>query len=427
MVAGGEPETAVRAGQAHLPRLERAAAAGAVPAWHPNGTVLITGGTGLLGSLLAEHLTSTHGIRHLLLVGRRGAEAPGAQALVERLAEHGASATVAACDVADRGALAALLASVPAEHPLTGVVHAAGLLDSGVLTDLTPQQMTAVLRPKVDAAWHLHELTAELDLAAFVLYSSVGGLVLPAGQGNYAAANTFLDGLAGYRAAAGLPALSLAWGPWQGSEDQVDLTRAARGGVAPLAAAEALALFDAALRGTDPVLVPLGLARSAADAVAPLLRDLVRPPERRTASAAAASESDASAWQAKLAGLDQAGRAALLADLVLEQTAAVLGYDEPSGIDPDKGFTDLGIDSLAAVELRNRLGKRCGLRLSATLVFDYASPAALAEHLLAQVAPPVVAAGGQQIEEPDELREQIQSMNLDALMKAVYGEGSGPE
>ncbi|MGO4759034.1 beta-ketoacyl reductase, partial [Streptomyces sp. 2MCAF27] len=216
------------------------------------GTVLITGGTDGLGAELARHLVTRRGHRHLLLAGRRGLAAPGAVELRDELIAHGAEVTVAACDLSERAATAELLAAVPAGHPLTAVVHTAGVLDDGVIGSLTPERLDTVLRPKVDAAWHLHELTRDLDLAAFVCYSSVSGVMGTAGQANYAAGNVFLDALAQHRRAHGLPAISLAWGAWaQGmgmtstlSDDE--MRRISEAGMPPLSVERGLALFDAA-------------------------------------------------------------------------------------------------------------------------------------------------------------------------------------
>ncbi|MFF4345223.1 type I polyketide synthase [Kitasatospora sp. NPDC001540] len=435
VLAAGEPEAAVRAGAVWLPRLERTGALPADPAgWDPDGTVLITGGTGLLGGHLARHLAERYGVRHLLLTGRRGPDAPGAAELVAELAGSGAEATVAACDAADPDALAALLGAVPAEHPLTAVVHAAGLMDSAVFGSLTAEQVDAVLRPKVDAAWHLHELTKGLDLAAFVLYSSAGGLVLTAGQANYAAANVFLDALAEHRAAQGLPAKSLAWGPWQGSEDQVDLERLARSGVAELTAEEGLALFDAALGTADPALAPIKLvprpqapAGQALPEPPALLRGLRRGPARRTLAAAAAGAAPVAALDVRLAAMAPEQRTAAVLEVVLRHTAGVLGYKDASQIDPDKGFTDLGLDSLAAVELRNRIGAETGLRLPATLVFDYPTAQPLADYLLDELVPDAPAApadradGGSAAAEDASIRQEVAEMSVEELMKSVYG------
>ncbi|WP_206443223.1 SDR family NAD(P)-dependent oxidoreductase, partial [Candidatus Protofrankia californiensis] len=262
---------AVRGSAITVPRLVRAAAAPATPAppaasaqspsaapsapaaLNPDGTVLITGGTGALGGLLARHLVTRHGVRHLLLTSRRGLAAPGAEQLRDGLTALGASVTVAAADVTERTALADLLAAIPAEHPLTAVVHATGVIDDGVVTSLTPQRLDNVLAPKADAAWHLHELTRGADLAAFVLFSSAAGILGSPGQGNYAAANAFLDALAGYRRGHGLPATSLAWGLWAGASGitgeltDADRERISRAGLRPLSAQDGLELFDAAL------------------------------------------------------------------------------------------------------------------------------------------------------------------------------------
>ncbi|XVS68214.1 type I polyketide synthase [Actinosynnema sp. CA-299493] len=352
----------------------------------PAGTVLITGGTGALGGLVARHLVTRHDVRHLLLVSRSGGGAPGADALAAELRELGAQVRVAACDVADRAALAALLSEVPPAHPLTAVVHAAGALADGTLDSLTPERVEVVLRAKVDAAVALHELTADADLSAFVLFSAAGATLGSPGQGNYAAANAFLDALAVHRRAHGLPAQSLAWGLWDrvgGLTAGVDRGRLARGGVLALSDADALDLFDAAVRLDEPVLVPVRLDLSPRDTVAPALRGLVRTRSGRRAAEAAAG--DGSLAQ-RLAGLAPGPRSALLLDLVLDHVATVLGFAHRAQVDPLRPFKDVGFDSLTAVELRNRLNAETGLRLPATLVFDHPTPRELADHLLTELS-----------------------------------------
>ena len=434
---GGVTEAAIRSGKVLLPRLQRVGTVECEPEWKAHGTVLITGGTGLLGSLLARHLVLTHGLRHLLLTSRQGADAPGAAELAAQLTTLGASVTLAACDAADRDALAGLLADIPSTHPLTAVVHAAGLMDSGVLASLTSNQVDAVLRPKVDGAWNLHELTKDLDLTAFVLYSSAGGLVLPAGQANYAAANVFLDALAEHRVGQGLAGKSLAWGPWEGSEDQVDLARANRAGIAALSAPEGLALFDAAMGTPDAVLVPIALdPNTPADqsAIPALLNGLVQAPTRRVVERAVAVSATVGhqSLEEHLIGLTAPERQTLLRDLVRSHVASVLGYDDAEEVDPDKGFTDLGLDSLAALELRNRLGDATDLRLSATLIFDYSNSHTLAAYLLSELVPDDEEGDRGGIPASDseaeaELRKRVDAMDVDELMKTVYGEWGGSE
>ncbi|WP_455568164.1 SDR family NAD(P)-dependent oxidoreductase, partial [Streptomyces omiyaensis] len=396
-VATGEPQIAVRAGHLTTPRLTRTTPRTDTPppAWD-RGTVLVTGATGALGTVIARHLVTTHGARRLLLLSRRGPDAPGATALRTELEALGAHATTVACDVTDRDSLARVLAGIPAEHPLTAVVHTAGVLDDGVAAQLTPAQLDTVLRPKIDAAWHLHHLTRDLDLTAFVLYSSVAGLIGTAGQANYAAGNTFLDALAAHRRAQGLPGLSLAWGLWaeastlSGGLDETDLRRLARVGLRPLATQEATALFDAAPATGEPVLAVTRLdttaLRSRGDDLPPVLRTLAGPPKRRTTTAATATTATETPLAERLAALGPAERERALTDLVRAQVAGVLGHGDPAGIEADRAFQELGFDSLTAVELRNQLNRATGLRLPTTLVFDHPSPRALATHLLGELA-----------------------------------------
>ncbi|WP_373312638.1 type I polyketide synthase [Streptomyces candidus] len=364
---------------------------GAARAWDPEGTVLITGGTGGLGGELARHLASGHGVRRLLLASRSGPQAPGASELVASLAELGAEATVVSCDLADRAAVSALLAGVDAAHPLTAVVHTAGVLGDAMTGSLTPELMERVLRPKVDAAWHLHEATRELDLAGFVLYSSVSGVLGGPGQGNYAAANAYLDALAQHRRDQDLPAVSLAWGPWgrgSGMTSHVsatDLERMARGGMPPLAVDQGLALFDAALLRDRATVVPTrinvaGLREQ--QALPALWRELV-PRARR--SAAAADRSPVTLRE-RLRHLKPAEQERLLVELVVGYSAALLGHPDSSGVDPERGFLELGFDSLVSVGLRNQLGEALGLRLPSSVVFDHATPVKLARMLHGELA-----------------------------------------
>ncbi|MFE3312937.1 type I polyketide synthase [Embleya sp. NPDC059213] len=414
----GEPAVAVRGSDLLGARLA-ARHDPADPATRPfraGDTVLITGGTGTLGRLIAVHLAATHGVRHLLLTSRTGPDAEGCARLRAELAEFGATAEIVACDAADRPALARLLAEIPADRPLGAIVHAAGVLDDGVIESLTPERLAAVLRPKVDAAINLHELTHEHDLSAFVLFSSAASVLGSAGQGNYVAANAFLNSLAQHRYARGLPAVALAWGFWEqasgmtGRLAEADLRRMARSGVVPLSSATALDLFDRATAADEPLAVPLRLDRAAlraqADAgVLPgLLRGLVRGPVRRTASAAAGGGRVAERFVHDLLALDTPEQERTLIGLVRSQVAAVLGHDDPEAVDVDSPFKSLGFDSLIAVDLRNRLAALTGRRLPATLVFDYPTSAVLAGYLrtellgtttgTATVAPRAAAARG---------------------------------
>ncbi|WP_225829247.1 type I polyketide synthase [Streptomyces naphthomycinicus] len=393
-----------------------------------DGTVLVTGGTGTLGGLVARHLVTEHGIRDLVLAGRQGADTP----VAAELRAAGARVRVAACDVSDRDVLAALLADI--EPPLTAVVHAAGVLDDGTLASLTPQRLAAVLRPKADAAWHLHELTADRDLSAFVLFSSAAGTFGAPGQGNYAAANTALDALAEHRRSRGLPAVSLAWGPWAAESAMTgglsggDRARMSRAGVRPLTATEALALLDAACRTGAGALAALRLDTAALTARTgtphALLRDLVRRPAGPAREAADTQP----ALPDRLAGLGEEQRRRAVLDVVRRNAAAVLGHARPTAVDTARGFLDLGFDSLTAVELRNRLTEATGLRLSATTVFDHPTPAALARHLLAELAPLVRAAENARPAAPDTapdtedpedaVRSAIAAIPLDRLRQA---------
>ncbi|MFC7895134.1 SDR family NAD(P)-dependent oxidoreductase [Streptomyces sp. NPDC057381] len=393
--ATGEEQLRLRSGTPAAPRLARVGAGSPEGPAVGSGTVLITGGTSGLGAMLARHLVDRHGARRLLLTSRRGPAAPEAAGLAAELTEAGAHVDVAACDVTSRDSVAALLAAVPDEHPLTAVVHCAGVLDDGVVEALTEDRLDAVLAPKVRGAWHLHELTRHLDLSAFVLFSSVASVLGTAGQANYAAANAFLNGLADVRRADGLPATALCWGLWaERSEmsaglDATDLGRLQRQGVLPMSSREGLALFDAAVSVDDqPVLVPARLNLTAPRGGrrgSPLLRGLTGTPA--AAGVPQDPEGPDGSLAEQLASLPPADAEAALLDAVRAQTATVLGHADPARITPAVAFRELGIDSLTALELRNKLAAATGLKLPATLVFDHPSPGVLARFLTERIAP----------------------------------------
>ena len=412
----GEPQVAVRAGGLFVPRLVRAgrvlggglvvgrgvgregvadlqAGVGAAGGWGlgGEGTVLITGGTGGLGALVARHLVKRHGVRSLLLASRRGGDAEGARELVEELDGLGASVRVVACDVAEREQVERLLEEVDAQQPLCGVVHAAGVLDDGLVGSLSRERLRGVLAGKVAGAWHLHELTEGLQLRAFVLFSSIAGTLGSAGQAGYAAGNAFLDALASYRRGRGLVGSALAWGPWAqaGMAERLgegERARIARSGVRALSPEQGLGLFDAAGERDRALLLAVGLDMGllrgfAREGLLPaLMGDLIRIPSsgRRRSAGARGRLGE------RLAALEEGERERVVLELVREQVAAVLGHPSPNTVDMRLAFKDLGFDSLAAVELRNRLAAESGLRLPATLVFDHPTPVALAELLLAE-------------------------------------------
>ncbi|WP_078856363.1 type I polyketide synthase [Streptomyces sp. NBRC 109706] len=386
-----------------------------VPLGEAGGTVLVTGGTGGLGALFARHLVVEHGVRDLLLVSRRGPAAEGAGELVAELEGLGAEVRVAACDVSDREQLAALIA--PLDGRLSGVVHAAGVLDDGLVESLTPERLARVLRPKLDAALHLHELTAGMELSAFVLFSSVAALIGSPGQGNYAAANAFLDALAARRRAEGLPATSLAWGLWAeersmaGSLDEGAVARWARMGISPLSNELGLRLFDQACLTDEAMAVPVLLdhaslrAQARSGMLAPLLQGLVRVPTRRTESGGGSSLAQ------RVAGASREDGERIALELVQAQVAAVLGHASAAVIDPERDFKALGFDSLAAVELRNRLIQATGVRLPTTLIFDHPTPASVTRFLLGEIGD----VGGPSSSSPFE--DELQK--IEALLTAV--------
>ncbi|HWN36295.1 MAG TPA: SDR family NAD(P)-dependent oxidoreductase [Pseudonocardia sp.] len=402
-----EPELAVRDQRVYARRLIRPAGLlssldpsgesdAAEPARLP-GAVLITGGTGTLASLTARHLAATGRARHLLLVSRSGPAASGVAAVAAGIAAAGADVHVVSTDVTDRAAVAGLLAGLPRAYPLTGVVHTAGIVDDGVIGSLTPERVDAVMRPKTDAAWILHELTEGFGLEFFVLFSSVAASLGGSGQGNYAAGNAFLDGLAAHRRASGLAGLSLAWGAWvagAGIGRNLSaglLARATGRGTAELGADEGLAALDLALTRDEALLLPFRLDVAGLRAVAarggglpPLLHELSGPIRAGVASAVHAG-AGSGVLREQLARVPVAERDRMLSQLVRTHVAAVLGHASPDAIEPGRAFSDLGFDSLTAVELRNRLNEATGLRLPATLVFDYPTTTVLAGHLEAEL------------------------------------------
>ncbi|MFK4273086.1 SDR family NAD(P)-dependent oxidoreductase [Streptomyces milbemycinicus] len=377
------------------------------PSFEAGETVLITGGTGTLGTLLARHLVTEHGLRHVILAGRRGTETAEVRHLRGDVAELGARIEVVACDAGDERALRQVLDALTAEHRLAGVVHAAGVTDDGVVSALDRGRLSAVLHPKVRGAWNLHRLTAGSELRMFVLFSSASATLGAAGQGNYAAANAFLDALAEHRHALGLPATSLAWGLWEQASGMTgrlldrDRQRMSRSGIVPLSSAHGLALFDAARLAGLPTLTPARLdlaalrVRYAHEQVPAVLRELVRvrpsaaeDPTTAPDTTTAPGPSGAMTLADRLAGLSAPERQRHVLDLVRRHTAAVLGHGSADDVDPDQAFKALGFDSLTAVELRNHLRTATSLAVPATLVFDHPTPAALAAHLLELAAPP---------------------------------------
>ncbi|MFD8546334.1 SDR family NAD(P)-dependent oxidoreductase [Streptomyces sp. NPDC059649] len=426
--ASDEPQLAVRTGRLLVPRLlsHRPRGTAGVP-FDTHSRVLITGGLGTLGRHVARHLAVRHGVRHLVLTGRRGLRAPGAAALVAELEGHGATVTVAACDVGDRAAVAALLDGL--DQPPTAVVHAAGVLDDTVVNQLTPERLDAVLRPKADAAVHLHELTRHLDLSAFVLFSSLSGLLGSAGQGNYAAANAFLDALARQRRAEGLAATSLAWGLWEGEDGlgkelgATDLRRLHRSGVLPLPLEDALSLFDTAVAEPDAVLVParIDLEGRDADALPALLRALVPAGATHPANPVSPEEDEeapAAALRRRLADAPAGERPYLVLEAVRAEIGIVLDYASVDDVLANDLFPDLGFDSLTGLELRNRLVVLTGLQLPSTLLYDHATPAALADHLTAELvgAPGADEGGG-----PEPRDSDIDAMNAAELVRLALG------
>ncbi len=442
-----EPQLALREGRVLVPRLAPATAA-SEPArpLDPDSTVLITGGLSGIGALVARHLVEAGDARHLLLLSRRGGESEGAAELVAELERLGAAVAVTACDVSDRAQLERAIGSIDPENPLGAIVHSAGVVDDGTIESLDAERIAGVFAPKADAAWHLHELTEGHNIAQFVLFSSAAGLLGGAAQGNYAAANAFLDALAERRQAEGLPAVALAWGLWeQGSQAMVReleegederMVRQIRDrlGFAPISAELGLALFDEARsRFGQPLLAPVRFdrlalrAQVAAGNLPPLLRDLIRAGRRR--------ERELGSLVDRLASLPEAEREKFVVDLVRSQAAAVLGYGSPAEVDSQRPFKEMGFDSLAAIELRKRIGGSTGLRLSATVVFDYPSVEELAGCLLREAGAeqPSDEAGADGVraalaaEAEGEIAERVDAMEIEDLVeRTLAGQAAEP-
>jgi acyl transferase domain-containing protein/acyl carrier protein len=393
----GEDQVAIRASGVFVRRLARVTCGAADGVWRPHGTVLITGGTGALGAHTARWLAG-HGVEHLLLTSRRGLRAPGAVELRDELIALGARVTVVACDVADRDALAAVLADVPAEYPLTGVVHTAGVSVVKFLDETTADDLAEVTSAKVAGAVNLDALLADRELDFFVLFSSIAATWGSGGQAGYGAANAYLDALAEQRRGRGLAATSVAWGAWaesgmgaaEGAQDYLS-----RRGVRSMPPAPAITALWRAVANLDVTVTVADIAWEqfvpTFTSVRPsaLLSDL--PEARSLIEAARASQRDAAtattALQHRLSGLNREQQDDLLLDIVRQQVATVLRHQNAEAIEPGRAFGDLGFDSVTAVELRNALRAATGLELPATLVFDYPTPAVLADYLAAEIVP----------------------------------------
>jgi acyl transferase domain-containing protein/acyl carrier protein len=399
----GEDQLAIRGAGIRVRRVERAPHAPGSDVWKPAaGTVLITGGTGGLGAHVARWLARL-GAEHLLLVSRSGAEAEGAADLYEELADLGAAVTIAACDVSDREQLQALIDSVPQRHPLSMVMHAAGLPTVGTIDSMSPKELEQGLAAKAQGALHLHELTEGLDLTAFVMFSSIAATFGSAHQATYAAANAYLDALAGHRRARALPATSVAWGPWAGAgmsshqEGVVEVLR--RRGLECMEPRLAVEALQQALLADES---SLAVADVRWDTYAPLFtsaraRPLIEDlPEVRSVLDAGTQLDGAAAGSELRARLREASareRRQLLLELVRSEVARVMGHSTLQTVDPKRAFRELGFDSLMAVELNNRLTTATGLKLPPTLVFDYPTPNAVVEHLTVELTNDGVPAG----------------------------------
>ncbi|MFJ1991641.1 type I polyketide synthase [Streptomyces asiaticus] len=421
-----EDQVAVRTSGVFTRRLVRATAPRTTARpWSARGSVLVTGGTGGVGSQVARWLAGA-GAEHLVLTSRRGPEADGAAELRDELTALGADVTIAACDTADREALAAVLAAIPERYPLSAVVHAAGVLDDGVLDAMSVERVAGVLRPKVAGARNLHELTEGLDLSAFVLFSSLAGAIGGAGQGSYAAANAYLDALAQQRRAQGLAATSVAWGPWAEGGMAVDGAledRLRRGGMAAMTPELAVKALQQALdlQETHLAIADLDWERFVPSYTAVRASRLLdEVPEARRILEAATSggattqfETGGSELRERLAGMSEAEQERALLELVTTQVAMVLGFPSVESVESQRAFRELGFDSLTAVELRNRLDAATGLRLPATIVFDHPTPVALARRLRTDVVRDGVSAAAPILGELDRIEAAMATISAD--------------
>jgi acyl transferase domain-containing protein/thioesterase domain-containing protein/aryl carrier-like protein len=403
--SAGEPQLAIRGGKVLVPRFARPGPGefeSAPAPLDPEGTILITGEPLGPAGAVARHMAAEHGARRLLLV-EGGGESEGTPELIADLAALGAEASVLARDVSDRAQLEALIESIPSEHPLTGVVHAASVVDYGTIESLDGERLDRVMRPKIDAAWYLHELTRDLDLSEFLLFSSVAGLIGGVAQANFAAANIFLDALAAHRRAAGLPATSIAWGDWAGDArgleglGELERLRFERSGVIPFTAAEGLELFDAIRAAGETLVAPIGLdpavlrGQASVGMLPPLLRGLVRQPARE------GGEGD---FRARLAGMPAEQRRPAVLELVRGQAAAVLGHSSGADVDPELFLQELGLDSLGLVELRNRLKAATGVLVSVRSLSDRPTLSGVADNLVGQLEAGPSLAGAEEEGEP---------------------------
>jgi len=383
----GEDEVAVRSSGLLGRRLSRTRVdpGSSAAEWRPEGTVLVTGGTGALGGHVARWL-ARNGAEHLVLLSRRGPDAPGAGELEAELVALGARVSIVACDITDRAALSAVLDSLGEEPPLTAIVHLAAILDDGLIDGLTAERMARVLRLKAGAAVHLHELTSHLDLSAFVLFSSVAGTFGASGQGNYAPGNAFLDGLAEYRRGLGMVATSVAWGTWGGggmSAGEIG-EMSQRHGVPKMDPELAVSALPGVVARREPCVVIADITWERFHGVhtgtrpSPFLGDL---PEVRELVRATETTAGGDALRDRLAGLSRADQKAALLSVVTDRLAAVLGHAPTDRVEVTKPFRELGFDSMTAVELRNLLASATGLRLPANLIFDYPTATQLAGYL----------------------------------------------